>query len=213
MKKKVLCIILATTITVLTACGSDSSDSPTIPEPTKAVAEPTKTAEPTEAPVEVKPTEAPVEAEPTEASVEEDPNIIEGIDFTEFNEGRLPLSEIVPNFTFDTVRLIPCQKYYAEALIKNGDHFTMVKDPNDNGFYQFEIYTPRKVADISTPSIGTITEIADDWIKCDELMEYYLFLPDDLVEKDIPVSFTVVYPDGECEYFNMHIDKDYVVEW
>ena len=91
----------------------------------------------------------------------------------------------------------------------------MVQDPEANkpGFYQFEIYTPRKVAEISNPSAGTISEIADDCIRCDEFMEYYLAVPDDLVGTDVPISFTVVYPGGDCEDFNMHITKDYVVEW
>ena len=212
MKKKVLCIILATTITVLTACGG-SSDSPTTPEPTKA-AEVTKAPEPTEAPVEVKPTEASVEAEPTEASVEEDPNVIEGIDFTAFNEGRSPLSTVAKFFTFDTVRLIPLQKYYAEALIKDNDSFTMVQDAEANypGLYSFLIYTPKEVMDLKVSTEGVeLSEIADDWIMGNGL-KYYLVVPDDLVGENIPISFTVVYHDGGAEQFGMHITKDYVVE-
>ena len=193
-KRFITVIAAATAVATLTACGGgDTSPGTTTPEPTKA-AEVTKAPEPTEAPaapaeadVEAEPAEVPVEAESAEASVEEDPNVIEGIDFTAFNEGRSPLSSVAKFFTFDTVRLIPLQKYYAEALIKDNDSFTMVQDAEANypGLYSFLIYTPKEVMDLKVSTEGVeLSEIADDWIMGNGL-KYYLVVPDDLVGENI----------------------------
>ena len=131
MRKRLYCLTLATILTVLTACGSGSSDSPTTPEPTKA-AEVTKAPEPTEAP------EMPTEeaATPTPVPEEKSDLIIDGYNITEFNKKDKDVAGFVNSLSYDEPRLVVAidnTDLYSQdiiAIISYEDHFVAPKDQN-----------------------------------------------------------------------------------
>lgn len=146
MKKKVLCFILATTITVLTACGGGSSDSPSTSEPTKAEATPT------EATV-VEPTEA---ATPTEVAEEPTPEdsgyVIKGVDFEEYMNKFYSARELRDKCELEELSLIffdltekGSRAPFEDGgydVIKNGETYHCT--PNDSHFQAY-LYSPKQM--------------------------------------------------------------------
>lgn len=149
---------------VLAGCGKNV-------EPTGSIgsaAAPTPTAAPTleaAAPTEVEavPTaEATPEATPTEAVVEDNPNVIEGVDFTSYNEERKPIDIAMQNMKFEVPRLVVTRRVRTltslqdevMCMLKDGDKF--VEEPiqekpenYDSTYFVYHIYAPKQIKKVS----------------------------------------------------------------
>ena len=128
MKMFLTIIMVAVFAIPMVACESNGEPTP--------VAEPVSVAEPTEEPtVEAEPTEEPtVEAEPTEeptVEVEENPNVIDGYDFTDYNEENRSenYDKVVDSMDYDSVRFIihRVQDYQHKVvgILSDGDNYNM----------------------------------------------------------------------------------------
>lgn len=192
-----------------TAIGSSAE--PTVQAPTEAA--PTAAPEVTEAvepTVEATPTEE-VEA-PTEAA---DPNIIDGIDFTEYNNGEAPINKPVATMNYDTIRVVASTEHGREglacAILADGDSFTMEPEK----IYWYVIYLPKKAEAVEKLNpdnidyLGAPMEyVSDDGVKYDGLFGFALNR--EVTGEDVEVGFLFKYTDGTEESITMHFDKQYV---
>ena len=172
MKRK-SSLALLTTMTICLASGCGTTGTTTAPETTSgATAEVAPTeetvavaeAEAAEATPEVaevvEPTE--VEATPTEEVVEDNPNVIEGVDFTSFNEENMVLSYAMYGMKFDVPRLVVTRRVEMSfdterkvmCILSDGDKFT--EEPVDEKpehyeatRYEYSIYAPKAIKDVS----------------------------------------------------------------
>lgn len=139
-------------VTPSTSIGS--SVEPTVQAPTEVVAQPTE---------EATPTEAVVEATPTEEAVEDNPNIIDGVDFTKYNEGE-PIDVVLMDMQFDEPKLIVERKVQiansgtlisdAMGVLSNGDKY--VEEPveekpegYEQTYFVYNIYAPKPIKNVS----------------------------------------------------------------
>ena len=210
MKKttKFFTVMLAAMLVMpMVACEPEAD--PTTPAPTTEVTEVQPTEEPVVEPEvteEPAPTEEVVEPEVTEEVVEDNPNVIDGIDFTEFNEGDASFFDIMENYpNNDNLKLIALSDKRVEAILEDGDSIIQEKD---NGEYTFFFYTSKDVK--SVYKIGGKDVSAD-------IAEYpnirgYCFVKDEVTGTDIECGATVTYEDGTEESITIYVTKDYVIE-
>ena len=144
MRKRLYCLTLATILTVLTACGSGSSDSPNTSESTKAEATPTEAtvAEPTEA---ASPTEA---EEPTPEPEDVGP-VIEGVDFSKFIAVKERMSDVRNQCSFNESRVL----FFDHA-------------PNEGGKQKYKIAPFEDGGYAILKNAETYKRIADHWFRC-----------------------------------------------
>lgn len=195
LKNMIIGFLALSLLTVsLTACGNAGNNTEATEITTEAVTEETTeetsneaevTEEPTEETVEPDVTEAP---EPTEEPVVSgDPNIIDGYDFTDFNEHNNLENyfKIVNTMEYDSLKLIVIKtdNHHQQVIdiLSDGDKYTIPYDwkgydENNEVNYWFNLYYPK--SDIHT--------------EVDGMSEYYM---------DTPTYYYCVYSE-DPEYPN-----------
>lgn len=163
LSNKFFAIIAMVILTVLAvACESKE---PTTPEPTTEVTEVTEV--PTEEVAEPKvteesaPTEEVIEPEPTEEPVSDNPNIVDGYDFTDYNEDNSDESydKVVDSMTYDSVKFIVHRlgdyenwEHTITEILSDGDDFYW---PNDGKDYFFYFYFPKDIKTVEVDGMDS----------------------------------------------------------
>ena len=221
MKGRKFLVLLTTIILVasmMVACGSDTSanqsasnkdndqDEIQVDEPDE---DETDVAEPDEDETDVTvpdedettPDEDVADPEPVE---EDDPNVIDGIDFTAFNNGDEPFCNPAVEMEYDTMRILVLANQHVYAILKDGDTFELEEKQK---YYSFYIYTPKAVSDLETntsfffeKSSSLFTDLpGDNWDKVSEIMPYVTGASIEDIGDGMDFSTTVIYEDGSEE--------------
>ena len=121
-----------------------------VPETTEEVTEVTEAPEPTEEPV-----------------VSDDPNVIDGYDFTDFNEKNSDANydKVVDSMEYDTIKFII--HHYEETrqvigILSNGDKYYVPVDDADN--YCFYFYFPKEVLTVEADGMDTYNETTQTYL-------------------------------------------------
>ena len=210
-----IAMAMTAVILFLTACesstgnvGSTGTTEPAVTEaPTPEVVEATEVAEPTEEVVEV--TE-----EPTPEVVEENPNIIDGIDFTKFNNSQESIYEAIDRqATYDTMRIVAVTNQKAVGILKNGDYITQEENESNSG-YSFFVYAPKTVVNVEE-IIGEKTRFSsqsDLEIDPSSKIIGSCRIKRSETGKDLECGIRVTYEDGSEETIIIYVTKEYVLD-
>ena len=208
MKKinKFLAVMLAAIMVMpMVACEGNE---PTTPAPTTEVTEVTEA--PTEEVVEPEVTETPepteeVVVEPTEEPVVGDPNIVDGYDFTDFNEDNSDenYDKVVDSMTYDSVKFIIHRvEYYQHSItgiLSDGDKYYV---PNDGAAYYYYFYFPKAIKTVEVDGMSEYMSDTPTYLYDQEGKNgYSANVRDDsiITEDGYELTGHVVYTDGTEE--------------
>ncbi len=214
--KKLLVTLMLAAIMVMPLVACEGNVEPATPVATTA--EVTEAPEPTEEVVEPEVTEAPepteepvVEPEPTEEPISEDPNIIDGIDFTEFNNQyhEEPDGDFIyvwdvmhQQAKYDNLRIVVISDAKAEAILADGDS---IVQEEENGSYNLFIYRPKKIVSMEKIGGDEVELIETTYPSIAGMLE----IGYEVTGTDIEAGVKVTYEDGTQESITIYVTKDY----
>ncbi len=156
-----------------------------------------------------------VEPEPEpEPVVEDDPNVIDGIDFSGYNNGQERLYVPVLNMTYDSLRVLVLADDHAVAILKDGESFEM---QDEDVYYIYEIFVPKEASEVEySESVHSgknnlFTETEDE-IAFSKVMPFNFRLLEDTSGENMEYTISVKYVDGTEETITLYITKEFVSE-
>ena len=217
--KRIL-VVLLLTVMAMSMVGCEGQTKPEVQNaPTEEtvveteVTEETVVEEPGGAEETVVETEAPEEPTemPTEDGVEDNPNVIDGIDFTEFNKQYHEEKEgdyiyvwdvMHQQAKYDNLRIVVISDAKAEAILADGDS---IVQEEENGSYNLFIYRPKKIVSMEKIGGDEVELIETTYPSIAGMLE----IGYEVTGTDIEAGVKVTYEDGTQESITIYVTKDY----